>query len=94
MQRIETGAPALVGKGRIGDHVVEGLEPGIISMLSLTVPGLGEFGIGQRIALHDQRSRIVMQDHVHPRQAARCGVFFLPVQRDGAAGLVADLQEE
>src|ERR1700674_5785018 len=44
--------------------------------------------------MHDQGGGIVVQDHVHPRQAAGGSVFFLPVQRDRSAGLVADLQEQ
>ena len=79
VERIEAGAPALVGERRIGDDVVEGLER--VAVL--------ELGIGQRVALHDQRGGVVVQDHVHAREAAGGGVLFLPVERDGGAGLVA-----
>ena len=58
--RVETGAPALVAKGRIGDHIVEGLER--VAVL--------ELGIGQRIALYNERRGVVVQDHVHARQTA------------------------
>ena len=84
VERIEAGAPALVGERRIGDDVVEGLER--VAVL--------ELGIGQRVALHDERGRVVVQDHVHARQAAGGGVLFLPVERDGGAGLVAHLQQQ
>ncbi len=84
VERIEAGAPALVGKGRIGDDVVEGLER--VAVL--------ELGIGQRVALHDQRGGVVVQDHVHAGEAAGGGVLLLPVERDGGAGLVADLQQQ
>ena len=71
-------------EGRIGDDIVEGLE-------GVAVP---ELGIGQRVALHDQRGGVVVQDHVHAGEAAGGGVLFLAVERDGGAGLVADLQEQ
>jgi dihydroxy-acid dehydratase len=45
VERVEARAPALVGKRRIGDDIVEGLERA----------ALRELGIGQRVALHDQR---------------------------------------
>ena len=72
VERIEAGAPALVGEGRIGDDVVEGLER--VAVL--------ELGIGQRVALHDERGGVVVQDHVHAGEAAGGGVLFLPVERD------------
>ena len=84
VERIEAGAPALVAERRIGDDVVEGLER--VAVL--------ELGIGQRVALHDQRRGVVVQDHVHAGEAAGGGVLFLPVERDGGAGLVAHLQEQ
>src|SRR5258708_10311814 len=84
VQRIEAGAPALVGKGRICDNVVEGFER--VAVL--------ELWICERVALYDERCRVVVQDHVHPREAASGSVFFLPVKRDCGGGLVADLQEE
>ena len=84
VERVEAMAPALVGKGRIGDHVVEGLEGAAVL----------ELGMGQRVALHDQRGRVVVQDHVHPREATGGGVFFLPVERNVGAGFVAHLQEQ
>ena len=60
---------------RIGDDVVEGLER--VAVL--------ELGIGQRVALHDERGGVVVQDHVHAGEAAGGGVLFLPVERDGCA---------
>ena len=84
VQRIEAGAPALVGEWRIGDDVVEGLER--VAVL--------ELGIGQRVALHDERGGVVVQDHVHPGEAAGGGVLLLPVERDGGAGFVAHLQQQ
>ena len=71
-------------KGRIGDDVVEGLER--VAVL--------ELGIGQRVALHDERRGVVVQDHVHPGEAGGGGVLFLPVERDLGAGLVADFQQQ
>ena len=84
VERIEAGAPALVGERRIGDDVVEGLER--VAVL--------ELGIGQRVALHDQRGRVVVQDHVHAGEAAGGGILFLPVERDRGAGLIAHFQEQ
>ena len=84
VERIEAGAPALVGKRRIGDHVVERLER--VAVL--------ELGIGQRVALHDECRGVVVQDHVHAGEAAGGGILLLPVERDGSARLVADLQQQ
>ena len=58
VERIEAGAPALVRERRIGDDVIEGLER--VAVL--------ELGIGQRVALHDERRGVVVQDHVHAGQ--------------------------
>ena len=52
------------------------------------------FGIYQRIALHDQRLCIVVQDHVHPREAAGGGVLLLSVERDSGVCLVADFEQQ
>ena len=59
---------ALVGKGRVGDDVIEGLERVAVF----------ELGIGQRIALHDERGRVIVEDHVHAGQGARGGVLSCP----------------
>ena len=59
LRRVNAGAPALVAERRIGDDVVEGLER--VAVL--------ELGIGERVALHDERSRVVVQDHVHPGES-------------------------
>ena len=82
VQRVDAGAPALVGKRRIGDHVVEGLEDAAFL----------ELGIVQGVALHDERGGVVVQNHVHAGQAAGGGVLLLPVEGDGGSGLVAHLQ--
>ena len=68
VERIEAGAPALVAEGRIGDDVVEGLER--VAVL--------ELGIGQRVALLDERRRVVVQDHVHAGEAAVAASFSCP----------------
>lgn len=81
---IEAAAPALVGKGGIGDHVVKGFE-GV---------AVGELGVGNGIARQNHRGRVIVQDHVHVGEAHGGGVLFLPVEGDLAPGLVADLQEE
>jgi hypothetical protein len=84
VQRIDAGAPALVGKRRIGDHVIEGLQRFAVL----------ELRIGQGVALHDQRAGVVVQDHVHARQAAGGGVLLLPVERDFRGGLGAHFQQQ
>ena len=70
IERIKTCAPALIGERRIGNHKVEGFE--CVAIL--------EFGIGERVALHNQRSGIVMQDHVHACQTAGSRIFFLTIR--------------
>ena len=50
--RVKPGGPALVGKGRIGDDVVEGFQRRTF----------GEFWIGQGIALLDLGSGAVLGD--------------------------------
>lgn len=82
--KLRTPRPEIRSIACVGDDVIESLE---------TV-AVHELGIGQRVALHDQRGRVVVQDHVHPREAAGGGVLLLPVERDGGAGLVPDLQEQ
>ena len=84
VQRIDAVAPAFVGKRRIGDDIIEGLEG--VAVL--------ELGIGQRVALHDERRGVVVQDHVHAGEAAGRGVLLLPVERDGSARLIAYLQKQ
>ncbi len=44
--------------------------------------------------MQDQRAGVVVQDHVHARQATGCCVLFLAVERDLGAGLFADLQQQ
>src|ERR1019366_9319242 len=53
-----------------------------------------EFGIGQRVALLDDRRGAVVQDHVHAGEASGGGVLFLPVEGDFGAGFVAHFEEE
>ena len=87
VQRVEAGAPALVAERDIGGDVVEGLEP--------TVPtAVPELGIGEGVALHDQRDGVVVQDHVHAGQGAGGRVLFLPVEGDRGARLVGDLEQQ
>ena len=85
MARVQAGAPALVAEGRIGDHVVEGLE---------LAGRVGEKRVGQRVALHDERRGVVVQDHVHAGQAGCGRVLLLPVERDLRAGGIAHLQQQ
>lgn len=84
VERIEAGAPALVAERRIGNHIVEGLE-------RVAVP---ELGIGQCVALHDERRGVVVQDHVHPRETAGGGVLFLPVERHRSSRFVGNLEQQ
>jgi hypothetical protein len=65
-------------EGRIGDDVVEGLEG--VAVL--------EQGIGKRVALLNQRRWVVVQDHVHPREAGSGSVLFLAVCGDLDAGCI------
>jgi hypothetical protein len=83
IQRVKSCTPPLVAERRICDHIIERLE-------GIEVP---ELGIRDRVALNDQRGRHVVKNHVHAGKAARSRVLFLPVQRDGRAGLVSNLQE-
>jgi len=62
-------APTLIGKWRIGYNIVESLQGAVFYL----------FWIGQSVALFYFRCGIVMQDHVHMRQAAGGGVLFLAV---------------
>ena len=86
---IEAGAPAFVAEGRIGDDVVEGLERVAVE----------EERASDGVALLDLRRGVVVQDHVHAREASGGVVFLLPVERDlhvlvAVAGFVADLEEQ
>jgi hypothetical protein len=86
--RRETGAPAFVAEGRIGDDVVEGLQR----------VALGEERAGEGVALLDLRRGVVVQDHVHAGEAGGGGILFLPVKGDAHVFAVprgvADLQEQ
>ena len=85
---VETGAPALVAEGWIGDDVVEGLER----------VAFGVQRAGERVALLDFRRGIVVQNHVHAGEAGGGIVLFLPVESDlyilAVARFVADFQEQ
>ena len=85
VERVDAGAPAFVAERRIGDDIVEGFELAVIA---------GKKRISQRVALLDQGRRVVVQDHIHARQAGGGGVFFLPVERDLGAGFVAHFQQQ
>ena len=85
IERVDAGAPAFVAEGRIGDHEVEGLELAVVA---------GEAGIGQRVALLDFRCRVVVQDHVHPRQTGRGSILLLAVERHLGMGFVANFQQQ
>ena len=83
VQRIDAGAPALVGERRVGNHVIEGLER--VAFL--------ELGVSQGVALPYLRRGVAVQDHVHPRQAAGGGVFFLAVEGDPRQRFVGHFQQ-
>jgi len=80
----QSRAPPLVRERRIGHHEVENLEAAAVR----------ELGIGQGIALGDERGGVVMQNHVHPGQAGGRGILFLTVKGDSSAGLVGHLQQQ
>ena len=82
--RVEPGAPAFIGERRIGDHVIEGLE----RLANLV------FGIGEGVALRNERGGIAVQVHVHARQTAGGRILFLAVQRDGCPRFIPDLEQQ
>ena len=86
VQRIEAGAPALVGKGWVGDDVVEGLEGLAVFFL--------EEGVRESVPLPNIRCGIAVQDHVHASEAAGGGILLLSVDGDAGGGFVRHLQEE
>ena len=51
-------------------------------------------GIGERVALRDQRRGIVVQDHVHARQTTGRRVLFLTVERDGRPRFIPHLEQQ
>jgi hypothetical protein len=85
VQRVEAVAPALVGEGRIGNDVVEGLE---------SVAVHEERHCQRAVSSVYPGSRTVVQDHVHSGESSRRNVLLLPVERDGGAGLVSYFQEQ
>jgi hypothetical protein len=48
-----------------------------------------KIGIGQGVSLNNARSGVVVQDHIHARQTAGGGNFFLPVSRRDHPGALA-----
>jgi hypothetical protein len=74
--------------GRISREVIVGKEATICDDVIERLERLAifEFGIRERVALHDERGRVIVQDHVHARKAASGGVLLLPVQCDLGAG--------
>ena len=88
--RVEPGAPAFVGKRRIGDHVIKGLE----RFANLTSYGDFVFWIGQGVALRNERGGIAVEVHVHACQTAGGRILFLAVQRDGGPRFIPDLEQQ
>ena len=84
VEGIKTGAPTLVRKGWIGNDVVERLE---------RIPLL-EFWVRQRVSLYNQRRGVVVQYHVHSREATRGGVFFLSVESNRSTCLISHFQQK
>src|SRR5262249_53367430 len=85
---IETGTPAFVAEGRIGDDVVETLEHVAVE----------KERAGQGVALLDLRDSVVVQDHVHAGEAGGSVVFLLPVEGDlyvlmAMTGFIANLEK-
>jgi hypothetical protein len=81
VQGIEARAPAFVGERWICHYKVESLERSAVL----------ELGCRERIALHDERFGVIVQDHVHPRETASRGVHFLPIDRGVGLGFVRNL---
>ena len=71
-------------KGGLATTIIKGLER--VAVLELR--------IGQRVALHDERGGVVVQDHVHAGEAAGGAVLLLPVEGDRGAGFVRHLQQQ
>ena len=76
--------PTLVGEGWIGYDIVEGFEFGIV----------GELGIGEGVALIDQRTGVVVQDHVHAGESAGGGILLLAVDGGFCLCFVGDLEQK
>ena len=86
VERVDAGAPALVRKRRIGNHVIEGFELAVFAGVQRIRQGA--------VSAFDERRGLVVQDHVHPRQAGSGGVFFLAVKRDFRFGFIAHFQQQ
>jgi len=83
-QRIKAGAPALIGKRRIGDLIIEGFQ-GV---------AIGELGIGQGVALLNECGGIIVQDHIHLGQTSSACILFLPVERNRRCGFISNLEQQ
>ncbi|OQB36471.1 MAG: hypothetical protein BWY09_01923 [Candidatus Hydrogenedentes bacterium ADurb.Bin179] len=76
---VEPAAPRLVGKGEIGNHIIEGLQFAVC---------IQKIRTGQRIILPNFRRGTVMENHVHTGESRRGIVHLLAVQRQVQSGLV------
>ena len=83
--RIEAAGPRLGREGRIGDGEVERLEAAF---------RVREVGGGQRVAAPQVGGRMVVQDHVHPRQRPGRVVHLLAVDGDAVRRLVRGLEQQ
>ena len=84
VERVEAGAPPLVGERWIGDDEVESLERVAVHNL----------WVGQSVALLNAHCGIVMKDHVHSGETTGGGVLLLPIECDRSACFVTNLQEQ
>ena len=89
--RVQPAGPVLLAEGRVGHHVIEGLQPQRIALVL-------EVRAAQRVGGPDLGGGAVMQHHVHARQRRRGVVHLLPVNGQvmaGAAlGQVVRLQQQ
>lgn len=91
----EARAPTFVREGRIGDHIIEGLEDVVVSRIFVgRNSGDRELRIGKGVALFDGGGGVVVEDHVHVCEGCGANVFFLPVQSDVCSGFIGDFQEQ
>jgi len=84
LRGVESRAPALIRERWVRHHVVEDLQLAVFD----------ELRIRQRVALEDQRLRVVVQVHVHAGEGAGGRVLLLPVERDLRPRFVGDLDEQ
>lgn len=88
IERVDTRAPAFVGERRIGYHVIENLKALVAGL------AFAELGVGQGGALLDLRRGVIVEDHVHARQATGGRVFLLAVKGELAMRCVSDLEQQ